>query len=101
MMAPSGDMKDGQFSLCIAGDANRRTILSLLPRFMKGTQEGHPVIEMRYAKKVMVEALHSPLPAHADGETLCEQGEKLVIEVLPKQLEILCELFQGSNGELS
>ena len=91
MMAPDGDMGDGKFSLCIAGAANRRTILSLLPKFMKGSQESHSAIETRLAKKVTVEALDSPLPAHADGETLCERGERLVIELLPRQLEIICE----------
>jgi diacylglycerol kinase (ATP) len=91
MMAPRGNMADGKFSLCIAGDANRRTILSLLPKFMKGSQGGHPAIEMRLAEAVTVQALDSPLPAHADGETLCEQGQKLSIDLLTKQLEIICE----------
>ena len=58
---------------------------------MKGSQESHPAIETRLAKKVTVEALDSPLPAHADGETLCEKGERLVVELLPGQLEVICE----------
>jgi len=89
LMAPDGDMGDGWLSLCLAGNANRRTIFSLLPRFMNGTQTGHPLIEMRLAEKITVEALEKPLPAHADGETLCEAGEKLAVELLTEQMEVI------------
>jgi len=91
LMAPEGDMSDGKFSLCLAGDANRRTIFAVLPRFIKGTQEGHPVIQMRLAERITVEAFDAPLPAHADGETLCESGEKLSVELLPRQIEVICD----------
>ncbi|MBN1782258.1 diacylglycerol kinase family lipid kinase [bacterium] len=91
MMAPQADISDGKFSLCIAGDANRRTIFSVIPKFMKGSQEGHPVIEMRLAEKITVTALDAPLPAHADGETLCEKGQKLTIDLLPSQIEVICQ----------
>lgn len=90
LMAPEGDMSDGQFSICIAGDANRRTILALIPRFMKGTQSDHPIIEMLLAKKIQIKSKETSLPAHADGETLCEAGEVLDVEILPKQIEIIC-----------
>jgi diacylglycerol kinase (ATP) len=90
MMAPEASMSDGKFSLCLAGDANRRTIFGIMPRFMKGTQEGHPVIEMRLAEKLTVTALEHPLPAHADGETLCENGKRLDIELLKAQIEVIC-----------
>lgn len=90
LMAPDGDMSDGYFSICVAGDANRRTILAVIPRFMKGTQVGHPIIEMLLAKNIKVKSKDTSLPAHADGETLCEAGEALDIEILPKQIEIIC-----------
>lgn len=96
LMAPEGDMGDGHFSLCIAGDAKRRTIFSVIPRFMKGTQAGHPVIEMRLAKHLTVTAMDAPLPAHADGETLCESGRNLTVELLPGQIEIVCAQNQPS-----
>jgi hypothetical protein len=31
------------------------------------------------------------LPAHADGETLCTEGQQLTMELLPRQIEVICE----------
>jgi diacylglycerol kinase (ATP) len=90
-MAPDGDMTDGKLSLCIAGNANRRTIVAVLPKFFKGAQGEHPIIQMLLAQRITVTGLDAPLPAHADGETLCEKGQKLTVEILPKQLEVICE----------
>ncbi len=89
MMAPGGQTGDGTLDLCIAGQVNRMGILGLIPRFMKGTQAGHPAIEFRKAKKVKVSALEGSLPAHADGETLCVEGTHVEIELLPQALEVV------------
>ncbi|MDD5220444.1 MAG: diacylglycerol kinase family lipid kinase, partial [Candidatus Bipolaricaulis sp.] len=45
-MAPHGKPDDGRLDLCIAGQVTRRGVLALMPRFMKGTQAGHPAITM-------------------------------------------------------
>jgi hypothetical protein len=57
---------------------------------MKGTQATQEPIKMDRARQVVVTALEGVLPAHADGETLCTEGQKLAIELLPGQIEILC-----------
>ncbi len=89
MMAPEGKMDDGAFDLCIAGKISRPAVLGLIPRFMKGSQAGHPAIKFLCAAKVSVKALEGSLPAHADGETLCEAGERLELSLLPGLLEIM------------
>jgi diacylglycerol kinase family enzyme len=89
MMAPDGLMDDGLFDLCIAGQVSRLGILKLLPRFMQGTQAGHPAVFTAQAARVTVTALEGSLPAHTDGETLCVAGKKLEIEILPRVLEII------------
>jgi diacylglycerol kinase (ATP) len=89
MMAPEGKMDDGAFDLCIAGKISRPAVLGLIPRFMKGSQAGHPAITVLKASQVSVKALQGSLPAHADGETLCEAGERLDLSLHPGLLEIM------------
>jgi diacylglycerol kinase (ATP) len=92
MMAPGGRSDDGLFDLCIAGQVSRLRILALIPRFMAGTQATHPAIATAQARKVRVTSLEGPLPAHADGETLCTEGQQLEIALLPGQIDLISEL---------
>ena len=89
MMAPTSKSQDGLFDLCIAGQTSQLGIMALIPRFMKGTQAGHPVVRMEQAQRVVVKAVTGSIPAHADGETLCTEGQQLVLEILPGQLELV------------
>jgi YegS/Rv2252/BmrU family lipid kinase len=89
MMAPHGSMDDGLFDVCIAGQVSRPGILALIPRFMRGTQAGHPAITTGQTNKIKVTALQGSLPAHGDGETLCTQGQELEISIIPKALRVI------------
>ena len=40
-------------------------------------------------QKITVTAVKGWLPAHADGETLCEKGKRLEISLLPHMLEVI------------
>lgn len=91
MMAPQGEIGDGLFDLCLVTEARPLRILGLIPHFMKGTQATQPEIRMVRARRVSVAALEGVLPAHADGETLCVDGTELTMELLPGQMEALCE----------
>ena len=91
MMAPEGKSDDGQFDICIAGQVSRPGILALIPRFMAGTQSTHPAIRTAQADRITVTALEGGLPAHLDGETLCTDGEQIVLELLPRQIELVCD----------
>jgi diacylglycerol kinase (ATP) len=90
MMGPNAQPDDGLFDLCIAEQVSRARILTLIPRFMNGTQSTHPAIRTARARRVVVTALEGVLPAHADGETLCVEGRELALEVLSRQVEIIC-----------
>ena len=96
MMAPEGKPDDGLLDLCIAHEVSRARILALIPHFMKGTQASQEPIKMDRARQVVVTAIEGVLPAHADGETLCTEGQKLAIELIPSQIEILCARSQES-----
>jgi diacylglycerol kinase (ATP) len=98
MMAPESRSDDGLFDLCIAGQATRGHILQLMPRFMNGTQAGDPVIRFERAPRVVVTALKGGLPAHADGETLCVEGQQLTLELLPARLEMVCPAPEAAAG---
>lgn len=91
MMAPQGITDDGLLDMCLAGQLNRRGILALIPRFLQGTQSSHPAIQTGRARTVRIRAIQGSIPAHADGETLCEAGQELSLELLPKQVELVCK----------
>jgi len=89
-MAPDGKPDDGMFDLCIAREVSRPRIFGLIPHFMKGTQATQEPIKMEQTRKVVVTAVEGVLPAHADGETLCTEGQRLELELLPRQIEMVC-----------
>ncbi len=89
MMAPNSKPDDGVFDLCIARQVSRPRIFGLMLKFMKGTQFEHPAISDGQTKHITVTAIEGTLPAHADGETLCLEGKKLEIEIVPNALEIV------------
>lgn len=90
MFAPESASDDGKLNLCIAGELSRLQVLGLFPKVMGGTQEGHPAIKMPTGKEISIEAVSGSLPVHADGETICETGHKLDIQVLHKTLNLVC-----------
>lgn len=89
MMAPQAEVDDGLFDLCIASQVSRARILSLIPRFMNGTQATQKSIQTAQTRRIVVTAVEGVLPAHADGETLCTEGQQLIVELLPRQVKIL------------
>jgi diacylglycerol kinase (ATP) len=90
MMAPESLSGDGMFDICIVGQVSRSGIFALIPRFMKGTQRDHPAIHFARSTKVSITAIEGTLPAHADGETLCTEGKKLSMKIIPQVVEIIC-----------
>jgi diacylglycerol kinase (ATP) len=88
--APNAKLDDNLLDLCIAREVTRRRILTLIPYFLKGTQETQEEITMGKAAKISIHALDGVLPAQTDGEILCTDGNQLEIEILPKQLEVIC-----------
>ncbi len=88
-MAPEGDPSDGLFDLCLANQVPQLRILPLAIKFISGTQKNHPAIRMLRAHKVTIHAVEGTIPAHADGETICEAGHDLIIEMFPDSLQVL------------
>jgi YegS/Rv2252/BmrU family lipid kinase len=97
LMAPEGKPDDGVFDLCIAHEVSQARIFALIPHFMRGTQATQEPIKTGQARRVVIEAIKGVLPAHADGETLCVEGQRLEAELLPRQLEIVCHQPGGAE----
>lgn len=96
MMAPEGEADDGLLDLCIARQVGRARILYLIVHFMQGTQASQEPIQTGRARGVVVTAVEGTLPAHADGETLCTAGQRLEMELYPRQIEIICQRPEAS-----
>jgi YegS/Rv2252/BmrU family lipid kinase len=90
MMAPDAEPDDGLFDLCIAGQVSRARMFSLIPYFLRGTQATQEPITTGRAARISVTAVEGSLPAQTDGEILCIDGQHLVIELLPRQIEVIC-----------
>ena len=91
MMAPQGRPDDGMLDLCIARQVSVIRIFALIPHFIRGTQATQKPITTGKASRIVVSAVEGVLPAHADGETLCTDGKRLEVELLPRQIEIICQ----------
>ncbi|MFB0533887.1 MAG: diacylglycerol kinase family protein [Anaerolineae bacterium] len=91
VMAPEGQPDDGLLDLCIAHEVSRARIFGLIPHFLRGTQATQEPIQTTQARHVVVTAIEGVLPAHADGETLCTDGRRLELELLPRQIEVICQ----------
>ncbi|MCP4539957.1 MAG: diacylglycerol kinase family lipid kinase [Chloroflexi bacterium] len=89
-VTPDAQPNDGLFDLCITHGVSRTRTLGLIPHFLRGTQAAQEPVKMGQARKVTITALEGVLPAHADGETLCTNGQKLEIELLPSQIDVIC-----------
>ncbi len=97
LMAPDGKPDDGLFDLCIAGEVSRARMFALIPHFLRGTQATQEQIKAVQASRVSITALEGSLPAQTDGEILCVDGQHLDIELLPRQIEVVCCAATGAQ----
>ena len=91
MFAPTSASDDGLINLCIVHQVSRLEVLGLFPKIMSGTQEGHKAIKMPIGERITIEALSGTLPVHADGETICEAGDRLEVAIYPQRINLVCE----------
>jgi diacylglycerol kinase (ATP) len=90
-MAPESEPDDGLFDLCIAGQMSSFQIIRMIPYFMRGTQATQKTIKTGQAAKIVITAHDGPLPTQTDGEIISTDGVRLEIELLPRQVEIICQ----------
>jgi diacylglycerol kinase family enzyme len=90
LTAPHSLSDDGLLDLCIAKQASKGRILTLIPHFLRGSQATQPEIQTGRARQITVHARRGSLPVHADGETVCVAGTSLFVEILPQSLRLIC-----------
>jgi len=89
-MAPEARTDDGLFDVVVGRQVSRVRILTLLPHFMKGDQGTQPEVTSMRAARIAITALNGTIPAHCDGEIISVDGTHLDIEMLPRQIEVVC-----------
>lgn len=92
MMAPSASTTDGKLNVCIVHQVPQMAMFGLIGKFMKGTHEADPAVSTATTDRIVVTAKQGTLPVHADGNTVCEEGLEIVVELLPRALEIITRL---------
>jgi YegS/Rv2252/BmrU family lipid kinase len=92
MMAPTARANDGIFDLLLVREVPQSAMIGLMLKIMKGTQAADPAVSTSQAKHIRVKAVNGVIPAHADGVTVCEEGQELTIEILPAELEMVARL---------
>ena len=88
MMAPVGLQDDGFFDVCMAKEVNNFTILKLITKFTKGTQNEHEAVDTVRTTKIQAQAVKGTLPVHADGETICVEGKEVSVEILSQRIDL-------------
>jgi YegS/Rv2252/BmrU family lipid kinase len=89
MMAPQSEPDDGLFDLCIVRRMSRLRMFRILPHFLRGTQASQEAVSLVQAANVTITAVEGALPAHADGEIISVDGQKLEISLLPRQIDMI------------
>lgn len=97
IMAPDSLPDDGLLDLCIAEQMSSFEVIKMIPHFTKGDQATQPTIKTGRAARISIVAQDGPLPAQTDGEIICVDGARLDIELLPRQLEVICAPAQAGQ----
>jgi diacylglycerol kinase (ATP) len=92
LMAPDSKPDDGLLDLCIAEQMSSFQILRLVPHFIKGTQASQKRIKTGQAALIKITGLDGPLPTQTDGEIISTEGRSMLVELLPRQLKVVCPL---------
>lgn len=88
-VAPSAEIDDGLFTVCVIDKMGRFYALRNLPKIMKGTHLKLPEVHTYTARKVSIESTHN-LQAQLDGELLTLM-KKFEVEIMPKQLHLMSD----------
>jgi len=87
-IAPRARNDDGQLQLVLAQALDRRQVLRLAPKVIKGTHEGIPEARFIDFRQLEIE-LERGFPVEADGEVRALSARHLRIELLPGALTVL------------
>lgn len=87
-IAPPASLDDGLLSVVIAAPLNRRRVLTLVPRAIRGTHMTAPEATLFTARELTIETA-LPLPLEADGEAAGAPVTRLEISCAPAALTVI------------
>jgi len=83
---PEASVKDGMLDVCIAKRLSVIKILTLIPRYIKGTHINHPAVEMFKIKRAHIEGVGESLSINCDGESFIK--DSVDIEIIPDSIRL-------------
>jgi diacylglycerol kinase (ATP) len=87
-MAPAAKMDDGLLDFVLAPQVSKATVLTLVPRILKGTHINHPQVIYGRSSQLAVES-EPATPVHADGEVLTRGASRIRYDLLPGKITLL------------
>lgn len=87
-VCPQARADDGCFELMVIQAIGRAAILRMIPKIMRGTHAGEPVVRMYRARRVAIES-REPLAVTADGEIPYLDAHRVEAEILPGRLRVM------------
>lgn len=84
-IAPEASLEDGLLDLFVVHPLSRAALLAVFPKVFTGRHVGHPAVELRRVRRVVLEG--DGVVAYADGERLGPLP--LTIDVVPGALRVL------------
>jgi diacylglycerol kinase (ATP) len=86
-LTPQAEVNDGKFDVCVATQASRRRIISLLPLALKGKHIREPEVTMYRCRQLEIFS-ETPLPVHYEGETFTTQNGKISVKMSLDKLKV-------------
>lgn len=87
-MAPNARMDDGLLDYVFAPEMPKTTVVSLVPRLVRGSHIHHPQITTGRSSWLKAESKPGT-PIHADGEVLGESFTSIVYDIIPGKITLL------------
>ncbi len=91
LVAPNARCNDGLLDVVMVERMSRLRMLSMVPRFMKGTHLGDPRISEAKARHIVIRS-EDPLYIHVDGEILSEEAHEIELQMYPGALRVISSL---------
>ena len=90
MINPDAQASDGQLDLCHVAAGGLVPILRLVPKVMRGTHAGSPLVTMRRLERAVIrDPGGEPMWFELDGELAPEPAPELRVEVIPGAFPVL------------
>jgi len=94
-LTPDAAPDDGLIDLCIIDEMSWFRVIRLLPKSFSGRHTQEPEVRMLRVSSLTIDT-SSDFPMHVDGELVESSPSRLVVEVLPRVLPVLCEASNKS-----